>query len=83
MHSPDSLDLDRAREVLDADHTGLDDVKERIMEFLAVGKLRGEVAGSILLLVGPPGVGKTSIGRSVAEALGRKFLSLQRRRHAR
>ncbi|MGI9334314.1 MAG: endopeptidase La, partial [Gammaproteobacteria bacterium] len=73
VHSQDSLDLNHARQVLDADHAGLDDVKERILEFLAVGKLRGEVAGSILLLVGPPGVGKTSIGRSVAEALGRKF----------
>ena len=71
--SKDSLNLNRARKVLDADHAGLDDVKERIMEFLAVGKLRGKVAGSILLLVGPPGVGKTSIGRSVADALGRKF----------
>ncbi len=71
--SPDRLDLKRARQVLDRDHTGLDDVKDRIIEFLAVGKLRGEISGSILLLVGPPGVGKTSIGRSVAEALGRKF----------
>jgi len=69
----DKLDLARARKVLDADHDGLDDVKERIIEFLAVGAMKGEVAGSILLLVGPPGVGKTSIGRSVARALGRKF----------
>ena len=71
--SEDQLDLEHAREILDADHTGLEDVKDRIIEFLAVGKLRGEVAGSILLLVGPPGVGKTSIGRSVAAALGREF----------
>jgi len=71
--SKDKLDLVRARKILDADHDGLDDVKERIIEFLAVGTLKGEVAGSILLLVGPPGVGKTSIGRSVARALGRKF----------
>ncbi len=69
----DKLELVRARKILDQDHDGLDDVKERIIEFLAVGALKGEVAGSILLLVGPPGVGKTSIGRSVARALGRKF----------
>jgi len=69
----DKLDLTRARRVLDADHDGLDDVKERIIEFLAVGQMKGEVAGSIILLVGPPGVGKTSVGRSVARALGRKF----------
>jgi ATP-dependent Lon protease len=72
-YTKDKLDLVRARKILDADHDGLDDVKERIIEFLAVGTLKGEVAGSILLLVGPPGVGKTSIGRSVARALGRKF----------
>jgi len=69
----DKLDLVRARRILDQDHDGLDDVKERIIEFLAVGAMKGEVAGSILLLVGPPGVGKTSIGKSVARALGRKF----------
>jgi ATP-dependent Lon protease len=69
----DKLDLNRARKILDQDHDGLDDVKERIIEFLAVGAMKGEVAGSIILLVGPPGVGKTSIGRSVARALGRKF----------
>lgn len=72
-YTKDKLDLTRARRILDKDHDGLDDVKERIVEFLAVGALKGEVAGSILLLVGPPGVGKTSIGRSVAHALGRKF----------
>lgn len=71
--SKDKLDLKRARKILDHDHDGLDDVKERIIEFLAVGALKGEIAGSILLLVGPPGVGKTSIGRSIANALGRKF----------
>ncbi|ROR32591.1 endopeptidase La [Inmirania thermothiophila] len=71
--SEDRLDLAAARRILDRDHEGLEDVKERIVEFLAVGALRGEVTGSILLLVGPPGVGKTSIGRSIAEALGRGF----------
>ena len=71
--SADILDLPRARKVLDAEHTGLQDVKDRIVEFLAVGKLRGGVGGSIILLVGPPGVGKTSIGKSVAAALGREF----------
>jgi ATP-dependent Lon protease len=71
--SKDKLDLNRARRILDHDHDGLEDVKKRIIEFLAVGSLKGEVAGSILLLVGPPGVGKTSIGRSVAKTLGRKF----------
>lgn len=73
VHSEDKLDLKRARRILDRDHDGLDDVKDRIIEFLAVGAMKGQVSGSILLLVGPPGVGKTSIGKSVAEALGRKF----------
>ncbi len=72
-YSKDKLDLKRARKILDHDHDGLTDVKERIVEFLAVGALKGEVAGSIVLLVGPPGVGKTSIGRSIANSLGRKF----------
>ena len=73
VHSEDKLDLDEARGVLDQDHDGLEDVKDRIIEFLAVGALKGEVGGSIILLVGPPGVGKTSVGRSIANALGRKF----------
>lgn len=72
-NSADNLDLVRAREILDRDHEGLDDVKDRIVEFLGVGALKGEIAGSIICLVGPPGVGKTSIGRSVADALGREF----------
>lgn len=72
-YSDDNLDLKHAREILEAHHSGLDDVKDRMVEFLAVGALRGEVKGSIILLVGPPGVGKTSIGKSVADALDRKF----------
>ncbi|WP_300675224.1 endopeptidase La [Desulfoluna sp.] len=71
--SEDKLDIKRARKVLDRDHSGLTDVKDRIIEFLAVGVYKKEVSGSIMLLVGPPGVGKTSIGKSIAEALGRKF----------
>jgi ATP-dependent Lon protease len=73
QHSQDKLDLKRARKILDKGHDGLDDVKDRILEFLAVGALKGEVSGSIICLVGPPGVGKTSIGRSIADTLGRKF----------
>ncbi|MBC9250180.1 endopeptidase La [Pseudomonas alcaligenes] len=69
----DRLDLPHARQVLDGQHAGLDDVKARILEFLAVGAFKGEIAGSIILLVGPPGVGKTSIGKSIAESLGRPF----------
>jgi len=72
-YSQDSFDLKNARAILDRDHDGLADVKERIIEFLAVGAHKGEIAGSIILLVGPPGVGKTSVGHSVAEALGRRF----------
>ncbi len=71
--SEDKLELKNARLVLNEHHEGLEDVKERILEFLAVGAFKGEIAGSIMLLVGPPGVGKTSIGRSVADALGREF----------
>lgn len=71
--SKDRFNIERARQILDRDHYGLEDVKNRILEFIAVGKLKGDIAGSILCLVGPPGVGKTSIGRSIASALGRKF----------
>jgi Lon-like ATP-dependent protease len=59
--------------VLDEDHHGLKDVKDRILEFIAVGKLRGTVEGKIICFVGPPGVGKTSIGKSIARALNRQF----------
>ncbi|HEY3729504.1 MAG TPA: endopeptidase La [Solirubrobacteraceae bacterium] len=69
----DNLDLDHAREVLDADHYDIEQVKDRILEFLAVRSLKPDARGSILLFVGPPGVGKTSLGRSMARALGRTF----------
>jgi ATP-dependent Lon protease len=69
----DNLDLDHARQVLDEDHYDLEKVKDRIIEYLAVAKLRGDVSGSILCFVGPPGVGKTSLGQSIARALERKF----------
>ena len=69
----DTIDLARAREVLDADHFDLEKVKERIIEFLAVSKLRGDASGQMLCFVGPPGVGKTSLGQSIARTLGRKF----------
>jgi ATP-dependent Lon protease len=71
--SEDKLDLSEARRVLDEDHYGLEDVKERILEFLAVIKLRPDTKSPILCFVGPPGVGKTSLGRSIARALGRQF----------
>jgi ATP-dependent Lon protease len=72
----DNLDLDHARSVLDADHFDLEKVKDRIIEYLAVAKLRNEISGQILCFVGPPGVGKTSLGHSIANALGRKFVRL-------
>ena len=71
--SEDKLDLQEARRILDEDHYGLDDVKERILEFLAVIKLRPDAKSPILCFVGPPGVGKTSLGRSIARSLGRQF----------
>ncbi len=71
---PDAIDMAEARRILDADHFGLDQVKKRIVEFLAVRKLNPEGHGPILCFVGPPGVGKTSLGQSVAKALGRKFV---------
>ena len=69
----DKLDLKEARRILDEDHYGLEDIKERILEFLAVIKLRPDAKSPILCFVGPPGVGKTSLGRSIARALGRQF----------
>ncbi len=71
--SEEKLDLNEARKILDEDHYGLDDIKERILESLAVVKLRPDSKSPIILFVGPPGVGKTSLGRSIARALGREF----------
>ena len=72
--SPEHVDLKKARRILDRDHFGLQKVKDRIIEALAVHKLAPQSSGQILCLVGPPGVGKTSIARSIAEALGRKYI---------
>jgi ATP-dependent Lon protease len=74
--STDNLDLAHARSILDADHYDLDKVKQRILEFLAVRKLKAESKGPILCFVGPPGVGKTSLGRSIARAMERKFIRI-------
>ncbi len=72
-HTEDNLDLEQARRILDEDHYDLEKVKDRIIEYLAVSKLKAELAGPILCFVGPPGVGKTSLGQSIARTLGRKF----------
>jgi ATP-dependent Lon protease len=74
--TPDNLDLDEARRILDEDHYDLEKVKERIIEYLAVSKLKAELTGPILCFVGPPGVGKTSLGQSIARTLGRKFVRI-------
>ncbi len=74
--SEDNLDIENAREILSKNHYGLDKVKDRIIEYMAVGKLTGKINGQILCFVGPPGVGKTSISSSIAEALGRKFVRM-------
>jgi ATP-dependent Lon protease len=74
--SEDNLDLDQARQILDEDHFDLDKVKDRIVEYLAVSKLKGDISGPILCFVGPPGVGKTSLGQSIARTLGRKFVRI-------
>ena len=72
-NSKDNLDLQNAKSTLDADHYGLEKIKKRIIEYLAVRKLKADMKGPILCFLGPPGVGKTSLGRSIANALGRKF----------
>jgi ATP-dependent Lon protease len=74
--SEDNLDLEHARRILDEDHFDLEKVKDRIIEYLAVAKLRNQISGQILCFVGPPGVGKTSLGQSIARALGRRFVRL-------
>jgi ATP-dependent Lon protease len=74
--SKDKFDLKRAKRILDRDHFGLDEVKDRIIEYLAVLKLKGDMKSPILCLYGPPGVGKTSLGKSIAEALGRKYIRM-------
>lgn len=75
-YSKDKFDLKRAQKILDRDHYGLEDVKKRIIEYLAVLKLRNDMKSPILCLYGPPGVGKTSLGKSVAEALGREYIRM-------
>ena len=75
-YTDDNFDMNRAREILDSQHCGLEKVKERILEHLAVLKLKGNLKSPILCLYGPPGVGKTSLGRSIAEALGRKYVRM-------
>jgi ATP-dependent Lon protease len=75
-YSTDNLDLNRARKILERDHYGLEKVKERILEYLAVLKLKGNMKSPILCFYGPPGVGKTSLGKSIAEALGRKYIRM-------
>lgn len=75
-YTTDSLDLNKAQDILDADHYGLEKVKERIIEFLAVLKLKQSMRGPILCFYGPPGVGKTSLGKSIAKALGREYIRI-------
>jgi ATP-dependent Lon protease len=76
VSTDDALDIPHAREILEKDHYGLEQVKKRILEYLAVRKLKNDMRGPILAFVGPPGVGKTSLGRSIANALGRKFVRI-------
>ena len=75
-YTEDSYDLKRAKKILDHDHYGMDKVKERILEYLAVLKLKGDMKSPILCFVGPPGIGKTSLGRSIAGAIGRKYVRI-------
>ena len=75
-YTKDNLDLKRAKKILERDHAGLEKVKERILEYLAVLKIRGNMKSPILCFYGPPGVGKTSLGKSIAEALGRKYVRM-------
>jgi len=74
IETEDNLDINNAKRILDEDHYNLEKVKERILEYLAVRKLKGDLKGPILCFVGPPGVGKTSLGKSIARAMGRKFI---------
>lgn len=74
--TPDNLNLERARKILNEDHYGLEKIKERLLEYLAVLKLKGDMKSPILCLVGPPGVGKTSLGKSLARAMGRKYVRM-------
>ena len=75
-YTEDNFDLNKAKKILDSDHYGLEKVKERIIEYLAVIKLKGDMKSPILCLVGPPGVGKTSLGKSVAKAIGRNYIRM-------
>ncbi|MDP3480957.1 MAG: endopeptidase La [Desulfoprunum sp.] len=73
VYTEDNYNIDKATNILNHDHYGLDDVKDRILELISVGIVKGDISGSIILLVGPPGVGKTSVGQSIARSLGREF----------
>lgn len=76
VSTEDNLDIDRAEQILDEDHYGLERVKKRVLEYMAVRKLKADTRGSILCFVGPPGVGKTSLGQSIARTMGRKFVRI-------